>query len=259
MRYSTGMAVLCCCASLVVCAAQAAEWQDIELQLLHGSGFKEPFNPRSVSKTTASLQHAAGYSWGSSYAYVDFLKSDAAERHAEEFFAEAYVYPSLSRLTGRSWSASIVKDVALSAGVNYGEKNDGANPKALLAGVIFFFDLPSFAFAQMSTHAYFDRGEFKGQPTGCQGDGYQITPAWSLPFQLSTAKLTFEGFVDYTSAHGQCHDQLLTQPQLRVDVGDFFGMPKKLFAGIEYQYWQNKFGIKGLNDEVPQALLVWKF
>jgi hypothetical protein len=30
-------------------------------------------------------------------------------------------------------------------------------------------------------------------------------------------------------------------------------------VGIEWQYWRSKFGISGLNESFPQALLFWKF
>ena len=32
-----------------------------------------------------------------------------------------------------------------------------------------------------------------------------------------------------------------------------------LFVGLEYQYWYHKYGLKNLNESLPQALVVWKF
>lgn len=239
--------------------AVAAVWSDTEIQALSGSGFHEPFNARSVAKNTITLQNASGFDWGTSYAFVDYLKSDAADHNADEFYGEAYAYPSLTKLTGVDLKASLLKDVSATLGVNYGEKSTGANPRMLLTGLTFNLDLPSFTFFDLGVNAYFDRSQFKGQTATCQGDGVQITPAWALPFQVGRLSMSFEGFVDYTTAYGGCVAHTLSQPQIRVDIGDLFGSPKKFYAGIEYQYWQNKFGLQGLNDEVPQALLVWKF
>lgn len=250
---------LVCCVLMFSTSVFAANWSDTEIQALSGSGFHEPFNARSVAKNTITLQNASGFDWGSSYAFVDYLKSDAADRNADEFYGEVYAYPSLSRLTGSDLKAGLLKDVSLTFGVNTGEKSTGANPRVLLAGLTFNLDLPQFSFFDIGVNAYLDRSQFKGQAATCQGDGVQITPAWQLPFHLSGLSMSFEGFVDYTSAYGGCVAHTLSQPQLRVDIGDLFGTPKKLYAGIEYQYWQNKFGIQGLNDEVPQALVVWKF
>jgi hypothetical protein len=32
-----------------------------------------------------------------------------------------------------------------------------------------------------------------------------------------------------------------------------------LWAGIEWEYWDDKFGIEGLNESFPKALVVWEF
>jgi nucleoside-specific outer membrane channel protein Tsx len=259
ITYQMGRLGLAICAFTFSTVSWGANWTDTEAQALSGSGFHEPFNTRSVSKNTLTLQNASGFDWGNSYAFVDYLKSDTADHNADEFYGEVYAYPSLSKLTGTDLKSSLLKDVSLTLGVNTGEKSTGANPRVLLAGLTFNIDVPQFSFFDIGVNAYLDRSQFKGQPATCQGDGLQITPAWQLPFHIGRLSMRFEGFLDYTSGYGGCVAHTLAQPQLRVDIGDLFGMPKKLYAGIEYQYWQNKFGIQGLNDEVPQALVVWKF
>jgi nucleoside-specific outer membrane channel protein Tsx len=245
--------------ALFACTGEAANWTDTEIQALYGSGFHEPANPSTVAKETITLQNASGFDWGSSFAFVDYLKSNDADNHADELYGEAYLYPSLSKLTGRSFKTIGLKDVALDMGVNYGEKSNGANPRILLAGVTLNLDVPRFNFFDISFNAYLDRSEFSGQPSLTQGNGMQITPCWQLPFKIGRVSMSFEGFVDYTTGYAGNAEHTLTQPQIRADIGDLFGYPKKLYAGIEYQYWHNKFGIRGLNDEAPQALLVWKF
>jgi nucleoside-specific outer membrane channel protein Tsx len=240
-------------------AACAANWSATELQGLHGGRFREPFNPDRVAKSTLTLANASGFDWGGSYLFVDYLKSDGRDDHDEEFYGEAYLYPSLSHLTGRSLQAGIVRDVSLTLGVNYGEKSNGANPRALLPGLTLNLALPGFAFFDLGVNAYLDRGRFNGQATSCNGDTWQITPAWKLPFRMGGLDLSFEGYADFTGAHGACARQVLTQPQLRLDVGGLFGRPGKVQIGVEYHYWHNKFGIRGLDERVPQVLLVWGF
>jgi hypothetical protein len=36
-------------------------------------------------------------------------------------------------------------------------------------------------------------------------------------------------------------------------------MPNRLFAGIEWAYWHNKYGIKGFHQTAPQVVLMWVF
>ena len=52
----------------------------------------------------------------------------------------------------------------------------------------------------------------------------------------------------------------LTQPRLLLDVGDLvWNKQGQFFAGIEYQYWHNKFGIDGVTESTPQAQIKWVF
>ena len=240
-------------------AAHAVEWSSTELQGLYGRGFHEPFNPDSVAKSTVTLTNSSGFSWGGSYFFVDFLNSDARDEHAEEVYGELYLNPSLSKLTGRDFKAGPLRDVSLTLGVNYGNKDTGANARVLLPGVTFNFDLPGFVFFDLSVLGYLDHGRFKGAATNCNANSYQITPAWKRPFRLGRLSMSFEGFVDVIGAHGSCAHQVVSQPQLRLDVGDLFGHPNKVYAGVEYEYWHNKYGVNGLHESLPQALLVWGF
>jgi hypothetical protein len=55
------------------------------------------------------------------------------------------------------------------------------------------------------------------------------------------------------------HSWFLAQPQLKLDVGKVFAnKPDTVFAGIKWQYWQNKLGDKTTDENVIMALLVWR-
>ncbi len=132
----------------------------------------------------------------------------------------------------------------------------------LLLGPTFDLAVPGFAFFNVDVLAYRDSGTFSGfgggHLCGSTKTTYQVTPAWNLPFSIGPAKFSFGGFMDVIGSHGTCKQQVLTQPQLRRDVGNHFGSPGKVFVGIEYQYWKNKFGIDGRKESFPQAMLAWK-
>jgi hypothetical protein len=66
-------------------------------------------------------------------------------------------------------------------------------------------------------------------------------------------------FVDFIGSHGSCASQTLSQPQLKLDVGNFWSKPGKAYVGVEWKYWRNKFGIAGLKEDFPQLLGVWVF
>lgn len=254
-------------AATATTTAGAAEWSDTEVQFLYGSEFREPFNTEDVSKTIITLTQASGHKYGGNFFFVDFLKSDEADNDEQEVYGEWYTMLSLSKLSGATIGAGPLKDVSATFGINAGSKTNGARPLVFLPGATLHLDVPGFAFFNVDVLAYIDRGKFDGNDScGTGKTTYQITPAWLLPFQIGNAKFQFTGFADFIGAHGDCKAQILTQPQLRLDVGNFFGKPDTVFVGFEYQYWKNKFGgsksgpsIATQDDNFAQFLLTWKF
>ncbi len=246
-------------------SARAEVWSDTEVQYLHGSRFHDPFNPRKETKDIITLQHAGGFAYGRNFFFVDMIRSGGSDNGAGEVYGEWYTSFSLSKLSGTKVAFGPVKDVNLTAGVNYGAKNTGANPRVALPGITLDFNLPGFAFFNVDVLAYIDRGNFKPNAAttvancGSHSTSFQITPAWKLPFAIGASKWSFEGFVDLIGSRGSCKTEILTQPQLRLDVGNFWGKADTVFAGIEYQYWRRKFGFKGVKENHPQLLLAWKF
>ncbi len=261
------VAPACFCAAMPVAPVAALEWSATEIEYLHSGRFREPFNPDLVVKDILSLQHANGYSLGRNFMFVDLIQSGNQERDAlgnrespTEVYGEAYTTLSLSRLTGRAFATGPLRDVGLTAGINLGAKDSRFNPepRVYLAGLTVDFAVPR-GFFNVDLLGYWDRG--------CHGGGcpdyrrsYQITPSWSIPFSLGSVDGEFAGFIDYIGSRGagSVH-QVLGQPQLRFDVGKPLGRKGRLYAGIEHQYWRNKFGVAGVNESHPQVLLLWKF
>lgn len=254
---------------MLVTPALAFEWSATEVQLLHSSRFREPFNPDPVSKNIVTIQHADGYSLGRNFMFVDILKSGDQERNLSgnpeaptEIYGEAYTTLSLAKLSGKSFAVGPVKDLGLTAGINLGNKNSQLHPKprVYLAGVTIDFAVPR-GFFNVDVLAYQDHSCSAGI-SSCPDyrSTYQITPAWSLPFSLGGIDAEFTGFVDFIGSRGAgTVRQTLAQPQLRFDVGKPFGQKGSVYAGVEYQYWTNKFGIDGVNERHPQLLLLVKF
>ncbi len=253
-----------CLASL---PAAALEWSATEVELLHSSRFREPFNPNGVSKNILTFQHADGFSLGRNFMFVDLAKSGNQERDLSDnpespsdVYAEAYTTLSLSRLTGKSAGTGPLRDVGLTAGVNVGDKDSQFHPqtRVFLAGATVDFAVAR-GFFNVDLLGYWDHS---CNNAGCPGyrPSYQVTPSWVLPFSVGRVDVEFAGFIDFIGSRGAgTVYQVLSQPQLRIDIGKPFGRKGQLYAGIEYQYWRNKFGDDGVNESHPQLLLVWKF
>jgi nucleoside-specific outer membrane channel protein Tsx len=251
-------------------SASALEWSATEVELLYSEHFREPFNPNDVTKQIVSLQHASGYRLGRNFMFVDVAKSGNQEldlsnrpESPSEIYGEAYTTLSLSRLTGLDLAAGPFKDIGLTVGINIGNKDSQLHPKpkVYLAGVTVDLAVPR-GFFNIDVQGYWDHGCFDGIAS-CPNyrSTYQITPAWSLPFKLGSVEGEFTGFIDFIGARGAgTVRQVLSQPQLRFDIGKpLLGQKGQLYAGIEYQYWHNKFGNQSVNEHHPQLLLAWKF
>jgi nucleoside-specific outer membrane channel protein Tsx len=231
-----------------------------DIQGLYGTAFREPGVNGGVDKRTLTVENSAAWSWGSSYFFLDYLRANSADQNSSEFYGEWYPSASVSRITGRDFSARpILKDVLITMGINAGSKDTGAAPLVLLPGLTFDLKIPGFQFFSLGAYAYMDKGRMNGVGNGCNSTTYQITPSWSLPFNIGSASFRFDGFVDYIGSHGQCAHQIVSQPTIKLDVGKMGGKPNRLFAGLEWGLWRNKYGISGLNQTATQGVVMWVF
>ena len=155
---------------------------------------------------------------------------------------------SLSKITGHDFSYGVIKDILISTTF---EKAKNQGPQYLYGGAI-DFNLPGFKFFAANAYVH-DSTELDGQT-------WQVTIAWNRPFQVGETKFLIEGFADFQGDEGGRQPNQLIVPRFLVDIGDLAGYtPGKLMAGIEYQYWHNKFGLDGVTESVPQAQIKWTF
>lgn len=232
------------------------QWSNSEIQYLHGGNFQMPGNSEDVSQSIITVTHADGWKYGRNFFFMDTLFTEDGQPSQTNLYGEAYSTFSLGKISGRDLSLSIFKDIGFTLGVNLGERMQSkqSGPRILLHGVTVDFNLPGFDYFNVD----FLRHKIV-EPVDI-GGSWQITPVWKFRFQIADTKWSLEGFADFIGKKGDYQArQALAQPQLRLDVGDLWGHSNHLFVGIEYQYWHNKYGIKGLQDNVPQALLLWKF
>jgi hypothetical protein len=51
--------------------------------------------------------------------------------------------------------------------------------------------------------------------------------------------------------------QVLSQSKLMLDLSGLWKQPGRLYVGVEWAYWRNKYGISGLKDNVLLPVVVW--
>ena len=157
--------------------------------LLYGTGFESGDDER----TTVTVEDGHGWQNGTNYFFNDI---------GVEIYADVYSYLSLNKLTGYDGLLGPVKDVSLVAGLNISNKPENDNFKAYLLGLSFNLGNFLFDYLQLDITAY------KADDIS-RKYGIQITPVWSMQFEIAAIKFKFRGFTDFrtgnTNVSGNFH------------------------------------------------------
>ena len=225
--------------TLPVGAQPLLQWHSSNLQLLHGRQYEVGADERTI----LTFEHANGFRYGDFFLFTDVTWPETGKTN---YYGEAVLRLSLSKMTGADFSFGLVKDVFLAGSI---EKARHQPINTLWGGAV-DLDLPGFKF--FKTHYYVrDDPDFSGT-------GWQVTIAWNLPFNLAGQKFLTEGFADFAGDEGRYRQNSLIVPRLLFDLGHALNrQPDRLMVGVEWQYWHNKFGIEGVTESVPQAQIKW--
>lgn len=243
-------------------SSQAEIWSSTEVHYSDGD-LLNPFIGKDESATIITLQHAGGHKYGDNFFFVDHTRTKNTKT---EFYGEWYSNFSLGAITGNDMSFGPVKDVGIIAGLNFATAVDSM---WVLPGVRLALDLPGFAFANL------DMTYYNHLTTSTMSDeeksSYMVDFNWAYPFKIGGTSWSLKGHMEYIGgrdvfdssgnkkAVGK-EDWFLAQPQLHLDLGEALGgQAGNLFVGIEYQYWQNKLGVKDQDESTVQLQTVWNF
>lgn len=220
-------------------------WQDTSIAGLYGGGFK--VDPSDQG--TITIEHASDWSFGDMFVFLDNTKfsNDAINSLGDSWawYGEATVRLSISKLTNTNINFSILKDILFAT--NYEHGSDRDSTESLLLGVGFDMDLSALSFIGLDNLKYFQLNLYKRNDLHSNNSGfknYQITAVTALPFQIGKVKFLADGYLDYVFSSGPQDENFHLNPQIKMDLGNFYGEPDKLFVGTELDYWSNKYGIK---------------
>ena len=261
----TNKKILCAAGAslLLTCAAAgAADWSDTSISWRYGTRFAEPFNPEHIKKHIFALTHASGYKYGSNFFNVDLLqsdKTDPASLTQNEGAQEAYIVYrhtlDIGALRGTEMRYGPVKGVGLTLGFDWNTKNDvgyNSRKRMLVAGPTLMWDVPGFLNTSLlvlresnaPSGAFPPISNVNGRYTYDTHAALSVT--WGIPV---AERLSFEGYGMFIAAKGQDEVGNGTGAETNIDMalmydlGSHFGQPKKRFrVGLEYQFWNNKFG-----------------
>lgn len=245
-RQLRGLLAGLCCTLTTACLADGGGFSTTNFQYLRGDNYELGDQQRSI----ITVEHANGWAYGDNFFFVDVTNPDRnGNQTGTGYYAEFSPRLSFGKMFGADLSSGIIRDYLITTTLELPEE---PVDKTYLYGLAIDLDLPGFAFFQ--TNFYIRNSQAPGVDTG-----HQITLAWLYPFHTGSLNWVFEGFLDYAFGEDPLEDNLLTAPRLLLDLGALAGSPSKIYAGVEYQYWDNKFGIDGVTESVAQAMLKWVF
>lgn len=232
-------------ATLMLCSSASADilWQDLSATYLNGSNYRVGDPDRQVY----TFEHVAGTSWGDSFMFLDHLRSDNGDRENYGEWAPRF---SLGKLSGHSMAFGLVKDVLIASQIEMSKFQTN-----YLYGVGFDLALPAFKFTQLNL--------YRRQNENVD-DSWQATLVWGLPFNIGGQEFLYDGFIDWASASSDQSAHMNFTSQLKWALHPLLGIQSRLYLGIEYAYWLNKFGVKDspgfrTNESNLNLLVKWHF
>ena len=223
----------------IFCSPSRAEtlWTKNTIALLSGNDFRVNSSPESddSERIIVTLEHASGHSWGDIYFFLDRFESSD---NAGGIYAE--VTPRWSIGDAIGWeNDGFIKDLLLAGTLERSSKDTAPGRDDtftnVLVGLGGSLDMPGFNF--------FNANIFRAKNEN-QNDDWQLTMTWSIDGAIGNSQWLYDGFIDWSSAADDHRASIAWVSQLKLDLGKYWGKPEKVYAGIEYVYWHNKFGIK---------------
>ncbi|WP_017446790.1 outer membrane protein OmpK [Gayadomonas joobiniege] len=221
-------------------------WSDNSFSLLYGYEHVEPIDDSSDQRVL-TFEHASGHDWGEFFMFFDRTTYRELTNDNNATYGEIAPDLSLTYLTGESLSAGPLKDVFISGNYEYGDNFDN-----YLYGVGASWSIPGFKYAK--SMLYYANNELTD-------DDIQLTLVWGYQLPIDGLEVSFDGYMDWSSAEADHASELHFNPQLLLNLSPLVGLQKnKLQAGIEYSYWRNKYGLDFLDSEsVVSAMVKFHF
>ena len=204
-------------------------WSDASATLLRGNDYEVGDNKRTVF----TFEHVAGYSWGDSFLFVDRLQSANGDK---ETYAE--IAP---RFQISSYKNQAFENIYIATTAEIGE-----GFTHYLVGLGTKLNIPNFSFFNLNIYHRNNDSAKNNQ---------QVTASWELPI----GPLTYDGFIDYVIASSNETSSMNFTSQLKYNLAEHLNLKTKLFVGVEYVYWLNKFGIDGVDEKNLNLLVKYHF
>ncbi|MFT7007164.1 MAG: nucleoside-specific outer membrane channel protein Tsx [Colwellia sp.] len=224
--------IMMLCISSITAQAKTV-WSDFSVTYLNGGDYEVGDKDREV----VTFEYANGTTWGDTFMFFDRLKSSNGDVETYGEFSP--------RIKIKDYSDSFIKSVFFAPSVEFGP---GTN---YLVGVGLDLDIKFFDYFQVNTY-------LRNNDDGDRSE--QVTLVWGIPL----GPLYYDGFMDYATGvdntvNGDTKTQMNFTSQLKYNLASILDLDTKLYVGVEYAYWVNKFGIDGVDENNINLLVKYHF
>ena len=220
-------------------------WQSNNIYLLHGMGYEVG----SDEQTTITLEHSSEWSLGDLFIFTDLTKYRDSNQ-GDGVYGEFSPRLSLSKITSTDFNKGFIKDLLITSTIEFGK----GDVESFMIGPAIDFNIPGFDYFNLNIYQHFTTNDRDGETI-------QITPVWRITQELGSSKLIFEGFIDWNiNNDGNYHSNIHINPRLKYALNK----TASTMIGLEYSYWENKYGIKNSlsfdsNQSAISLFLNYKF
>ncbi|BFM12581.1 outer membrane protein OmpK [Simiduia litorea] len=210
--------------TLIILLSSTARAGDLSVSFLYGDNYVvEP-----ALQSTATVEYATGWDRGDLFAFVELKKYH--ERGATN-----------------SWYGELsprfkLIDSALPLYAAFTWERGKNDTEAYLAGLGTNLKLPNFTFSKVNIY-------YRDSPNK-DGSSWQTTLSWAMP--LINGALIFDGYIDWVFSSQETAQNLHFNPQLKWDMQKQLNTSMRWYIGLEYDYWDKKYGIDTDNIDSAQ-------
>ena len=211
----------------------SAEVNDVSLTLLRGHNYEvgEP------ERTLLTFEYFHMNDWGDYFMFVDRVEPDGDD---------GSTYMELSpRFKLMNFDDSVINSLYVTTTWEHGDTADN-----ILIGPAVDINVPGFNFIKLNFYRRFN---------DLTDDNYQFTPVWAYPFKIGEHDWLFDGVIDWTNSTPQSASSFFLSTQIKWNANGALGISENFFIGTEYIYWNNKFGIQGVNENNLNLLFKYHF
>lgn len=239
------IATVCALVSTATFTQAKPIWQDFSVSGLYGEDYQHIVT--KDKQNTITLEYAAKLNHGDIFAFVDRTDNDVSGKGT---YFEVAPRLSLGAVTGQKLELGPIKDVLI-ATTWESNSSTGSNFDNILYGIGFDLAIPYFQYAGLNFY------QAKNDQTA---DDYQLTFTYGIPFKLGSEDFLVDGFLDWSTAEKGSHaSELNWTSQWKWNAGKHISADTRLYLGIEYSIWNNKFGVQDKDQNNVSALVKYHF